>query len=80
MTYPEKINSVVRLSLYAGLILGLFYSNYLYLYIPIITMAITYLLYVFRLDQLENKRAQQGPNSKLNDISKEQLGTLTVVT
>jgi hypothetical protein len=70
MTYPEKINSVVRLSIYLGLILGLFYSNYLYLYIPIITMVLTYLLYIFRIDQLENIRAQQGPNSKLNTLDK----------
>ena len=68
MTYPEKINSLVRLSIYLGLILGLFYSNYLYLYIPIITMLMTYLLYIFRLDQLENKKAHQGPNSTLNDL------------
>jgi len=68
MNYPEKINSLVRLSIYLGLILGLFYSNYLYLYIPIITMLMTYLLYIFRLDQLENKKAIQGPNSTLNDL------------
>lgn len=68
MTYPEKINSLVRLSIYLGLILGLFYSNYLYLYIPIITMLMTYLLYIFRLDQLENKKGQQGPNSTLNNL------------
>jgi len=76
MTYPEKINSLVRLSLYIGLILGLFYSNYLYLYIPILTMIMTYFLYIFRLDQLENTRAQQGPNAKLNNLTKEQLQTL----
>ena len=35
MTYPEKINSMVRLSIYIGLILALFYANYLFLYIPI---------------------------------------------
>ena len=76
MSYPEKINSIVRLSLYIGLILGLFYSNYLYLYIPIITMIMTYLLYIFRLDQLENTIAQQGPNSKLNNLTNEQLQAL----
>ena len=76
MSYPEKINSIVRLSLYIGLILGLFYSNYLYLYIPIITMILTYLLYIFRLDQLENTIAQQGPNSKLNNLTNEQLQAL----
>ena len=76
MTYPEKINSIVRLSLYIGLILGLFYSNYLYLYIPIITMGLTYLLYIFRLDQLENTRAQQGPNAKINNISQMDMNNI----
>ena len=76
MTYPEKINTLVRLSIYIGLILGLFYSNYLFLYIPIITMAMTYLLYIFRLDQLETTRAQQGPNANLNSITNKQLNNL----
>ena len=75
MTYPEKINSLVRLSIYIGLILGLFYSNYLYLYIPIITMIVTYLLYIFRIDQLENIRANQGPNTTLNTLSKSGNGS-----
>jgi hypothetical protein len=76
MTYPEKINSLVRLSIYFGLILALFYSNYLYLYIPIITMVATYFLYIFRLDQLENIRKQQGPNAKLNEIPNKKLSEL----
>ena len=49
MTYPEKINSLVRLSIYIGVILALFYSNFLFLYIPIITMLATYILYLFRI-------------------------------
>lgn len=76
MTYPEKINAIVRLMWMTGIILGLFYANYLFLYIPIITMILTYILYIFRLDQLENTRAQQGPNSTLNDITKEQINNL----
>ena len=76
MTYPEKINSLVRLSIYVGLILGLFYSNYLFLYIPIITMAMTYLLYIFRMDQLEATRSQQGPNANLNTMTNTQLNNL----
>ena len=77
MTYAEKINSLVRLSIYIGLILGLFYKNYLFLYIPIIVMILTYILYIFRIDQLESGRALQGPNSKLNDISQKNLNNLT---
>ena len=52
MTYPEKINSMVRLSIYIGLILALLYANYLFLYIPIIVMIMTYLLYIFRINEL----------------------------
>ena len=77
MTYPEKINSLVRLSIYIGLILGLFYSNYLFLYIPIIVMILTYILYVFRLEQLDSMKDYSGPNSTLNDINQKNLEDLT---
>mgnify|MGYP001192217963 FL=1 len=33
MSYPEKINSLVRLSWYIGLLLSIVNTNYLYLYI-----------------------------------------------
>ena len=39
-------------------------------------MGMTYLLYVFRIDQLENTRAQQGPNTNLNNITNKQLNNL----
>jgi hypothetical protein len=77
MTYAEKINTLVRLSIYIGLILGLFYKNYLFLYIPIIVMVMTYLLYIFRIDQLEGLRQNQGPNSNLNSINQKNLDDLT---
>jgi hypothetical protein len=77
MKYAEKINTLVRLSIYMGLILSLFYRNYLFLYIPIIVMVLTYLLYIFRLDQLEGIRERQGPNSNLNSINKKNLEDLT---
>ena len=77
MKYAEKINTLVRLSIYMGLILALFYRNYLFLYIPIIVMVLTYLLYIFRLDQLEGIRENQGPNSNLNSINKKNLEDLT---
>ena len=77
MTYPEKINTLVRLSIYMGLILSLFYKNYLFLYIPIITMILTYILYVFRMEQLEDLRSSKNPNSILNEINKKNLEDLT---
>jgi hypothetical protein len=76
MTYAENINSLVRLSIYIGLILALFYSNYLFLYIPIVVMIMTYLLYIFRVNQLENTRSQNGPSSGLNNITSKQNADL----
>ena len=76
MTYPEKINCLVRLSIYFGLILSLFYRNYLFLYIPIIVMVMTYILYIFRIDQLENLGNNQGFNSNLNSINQKNLDDL----
>jgi hypothetical protein len=77
MTYAEKINTLVRLSIYFGLILSLFYRNYLFLYIPIITMVLTYMMYMFRIEQLEGLREKQGPNSNLNTINKINADDLT---
>jgi hypothetical protein len=48
MSYPDKLNSLVRLSIYLGLILSVIYKNYLFFYIPIIVMGITILLKIYR--------------------------------
>ena len=76
MTYAEKINALVRFSIYIGVILALFYSNFLFLYIPILTMLGTYVLYLFRLDLLDKTRATVGPNAILNQISNKAMNSL----
>lgn len=68
MTYPEKINSMVRLSLYIGIVVGLLTSNYLYLYIPVVVMSLTYILYLFRQSELQSELYKIGPNAKLQDL------------
>lgn len=45
MNLAEKLNALVRLSIYLGIILSLIKNSYLYLYIPLITMAITVVIY-----------------------------------
>ena len=45
LSLAEKLNALVRLSFYIGLALIIFYGNYLYLYVPIVVMAFTYLVY-----------------------------------
>lgn len=45
MNLAEKLNSIFRLSVYMGIILFLINSNYLYLYIPLITAGATIVIY-----------------------------------
>lgn len=44
-SYSEKMNSIVRFSIYLSIILVIIKQNYLYLYIFIITALVTFLLY-----------------------------------
>jgi hypothetical protein len=48
MNYPDKINALVRLSIYVGILLVVFNRNYLYFYIPVVAMSATAVLYWFR--------------------------------
>ena len=45
LSLAEKLNALVRLSFYICIILMVFYGNYLYLYIPIVVLAFTFLIY-----------------------------------
>ena len=71
MTYAEKVNAIVRLSWYLGLLLSIVNTNYLYLYIPVITMIITFVLFSFRHDKAEevknNKDLSQPEKEKIID-------------
>lgn len=66
MSYPEKMNSFIRLTIYIGIIFSLLLSNYLFLYIPILSMLLTYILYVFRLP-LNNKSNYPNYNFSNDD-------------
>jgi hypothetical protein len=57
-TRAERINALVRLSLYIGLFMSLYYNDIKYMYIFIFTILITYIIYTekngFELETLEN--------------------------
>jgi len=60
MTNIEKLNALMRLSIYLSIILFLYSHNYLYFYIMIITAFITYIIYnsqekVLNKEKYENK-------------------------
>jgi hypothetical protein len=55
MPFSERINSIVRASIYIGVIMMIVHNNYLYIYIPIVIMVTTYLVYMF-----QNKDIKEG--------------------
>lgn len=67
MNYIRKVNSLVRGSIYVGIILAILYKNYLYIYIPLITMLITIILYHYRKINLETDNKLKTLNNKLNE-------------
>jgi hypothetical protein len=66
MKYAEKVNSLVRLSIYIGLLASIIMRNYLYLYIPIMTMLLTYVLYLFRQMDSNNKDKENSIKETLS--------------
>jgi len=45
MTSTQKLNAIVRMSIYMGIALSVITNNYSYLYITIVIMAITYFIF-----------------------------------
>lgn len=67
MTYNQKSNSLVRLSIYVGIIFSVLSKNYLYLYIPIGIMTFTYVMYLLRkVDDDNNNKIQNILNTTGN--------------
>jgi hypothetical protein len=69
MSNGEKINSITRFSLYLSLLLYLATGNYLYLYIILGTIVITYLIYIFNETEFfkNNMVDNMGDNDNTND-------------
>lgn len=59
MSIVEKLNAVTRFSVYFGLLLSIITTDYLYLYIPLTVMGLTYVIYLKHPEGLKReKRAQ----------------------
>lgn len=77
MSYKEKTNAIVRLSIYVGLVLGILTRNYLYLYVPLGMMLFSYIMYLLKkVDKESNekiKQALKASNTKVTDVDKHHL-------
>ena len=60
MTLEEQMNSVVRFSIYSGVLLYLYNQNYLMLYLPIAGFALTKVIYDIRKPETENTDEKMG--------------------
>ena len=67
MTYPQKMNSLVRLSILLGLTLCLIYQRIKYIYIPLIVMGGTFVLYLLKV-------VNKDSNVKVGDVVNYHLG------
>ena len=65
MSNSEKLNSLVRLSLYISILFAILKNNYLYFFIFIFMLCITYLIYVFNEETVHNN----FKNDLYNDVS-----------
>lgn len=63
MTMAEKINSIIRFSLYLGLVLSLVYRTYLFIYIPIIVMVGSIIVYYSQPPKVRESYHQVEPRS-----------------
>jgi len=51
MSYPRKVNAIVRFAWYLGVLGAIVNSNILWLYVPFVVMILTYILYLFRVNE-----------------------------
>lgn len=66
MSYPSKVNSLVRLTIYIGLLLSFIFTNHRFLFLPIGVMILTYILYLSR--KYANKSQKQNNFTNLNNL------------
>ena len=69
MSNGEKVNSITRFSLYLSILLYLATGNYLYLYIILGTIVVTYLIYIFNEKEFfKNDNNDNNDNNSNNNL------------
>lgn len=71
MSYQQKTNSLVRLTLLVGIVLSLLNGNSNWLIIPVAYMTMTYVLYLFRIEKVNKEVKKIGPNATQKDLPKD---------
>lgn len=69
-TFSEKINAIIRMSIYTALLLYLYYGNASYLYIIIVAMIVSYLYVALETKKNINKTTTEGFEPVADTVSK----------
>lgn len=70
MNLVEKLNAIVRLSVYVGIILSLVMVNYMYMYIPLIIAIFTIFIYKMQKDNIEEYFREYETNTTPGECRK----------
>jgi hypothetical protein len=65
LSYPEIINNVVRIFILVGIVLCLVFETYLWLWLPIGVMLLTFIMYIVKSDI--NRKKSGSANNNSND-------------
>jgi len=76
MSYQRKVNAIVRFAWYLGAIGAIVNSNILWLYVPFLVMILTYILYLFRVN--ENLEARNLAHVVNRQASQNKIGQAQV--
>lgn len=80
MNYNEKLNSILRFSIYLSVLLMIIKNNYLYVYICIVFIVLTYLLYLQnKKTKKHDKTTELFQSSKQDDMNGKQYMKNTYV-
>lgn len=68
ISYPEKINNVLRICILLGILLSLVLRNYNWLWLPIIIGFATYVLYLFRVKNVNKEIQKLGSTANITSL------------
>lgn len=74
MNNSQKINAIIRFSLFLSILIYLFTENYLYLYIFLITLILSYLIFLFSNKEFF-KQHENKPDSEPSKAKTKQEGS-----
>ncbi len=68
ISYPEKYNNAVRLSMLLGMFLMVVFYNFNWIWLPIAVGGFTYILYLLRVNVVNNEIKKIGPNANITTL------------